>query len=126
MVTRTRTWGWSRIWEEKLVLVRTCHSGRPAVAPKLDAARDCSATRRKAARRRGHAGAKRRPMAMAAAVLAAGRGRRPGGGSSSTDRATSCVSREKVKSGSGSVWLLLPGSCVLLQHERFVGNEAYL
>jgi hypothetical protein len=36
------------------------------------------------------------------------------------------VSRERVKSGSGSVWLLLPGSCVLLQHERFVGNEPYL
>ena len=78
MVTRRRTWGWSRIWEEKLVLVRTCHSVGPAVAPKLDAAFDCSATRRRAIRRCGHAAAKRRRMA--AAVLAAGEGRRPGRG----------------------------------------------
>jgi hypothetical protein len=78
MVTTRRTWGWSRIWEEKLVLVKTCHSGRPAVAPELDAAFDCSATRRREITRCGHAAAKRRRMATA--VLAAGKGRRPGKG----------------------------------------------
>ena len=71
MVTTRRMWGWSRIWEEKLALVKTCHSGRPAVAPKLDAAFDCGATRRKEIRRCGHAATKRRRME--AAVLGSSR-----------------------------------------------------
>jgi len=54
IVARRRTWGWSRIWEEKLALVRICHSGRPAAAPELANAGDPSAPARRRRRRIAH------------------------------------------------------------------------
>jgi hypothetical protein len=69
-VARRRTWGCSRIWEEKLALVRTCHSGWPAAAPGLAAAAAaCSALARR--KRIAHGMAVPSRGSMAAAVPAA-------------------------------------------------------
>jgi hypothetical protein len=74
IVTTRRTWGWRRIWEEKSVLFRTCHSARLAAAPELAAAGVCDAqTRRRTRSAQGHVPARR--THMAAAVPAGRRGR---------------------------------------------------
>ena len=63
IVARRRTWGWSRIWDEKLALVRTCHSRRPA--PELATAGDCSALARMRRIAHGHAAVRKGRMAAA-------------------------------------------------------------
>lgn len=80
IVTRSRTWGWSRIWEEKLALVRTCHSGRPAAAPELETADDRSAPTRRRRIVHGHAAARRQRMAAPVPAVATGRPGKPARG----------------------------------------------